>query len=137
RSSTSYPSAASVVTRFAQAVCREKERNRSPADSKLRRKNLVSNDAKPLLVFFWSERSGPARRMESLLAHLARKERTRLRVMRVDVQEQPDLAERFNVGAGPMLVLVKGKRVVDRIDGRASAPKIEGMIAPHLIAAVA
>jgi hypothetical protein len=35
------------------------------------------------------------------------------------------------------LVLVKGKRVVDRIDGRASAPKIEGMIAPHLVPAVA
>jgi hypothetical protein len=37
----------------------------------------------------------------------------------------------------PTLVLVKGKRVVDRIEGRASAPKIEGMIAPHLAAAVA
>jgi thioredoxin-like negative regulator of GroEL len=59
--------------------------------------------------------------MESLLAHLARKERTRLRVMRVDVHEQPKLAERFNVGAVPTLVLVKGKRVVDRIEiGRAA-----------------
>jgi hypothetical protein len=37
----------------------------------------------------------------------------------------------------PTLVLVKGKRVVDRIDGRASAPRIEGMLAPHLAAAVA
>jgi hypothetical protein len=37
----------------------------------------------------------------------------------------------------PTLVLVKGKRVVDRIDGRASAPRIEGMIAPHLAAVVA
>jgi thioredoxin-like negative regulator of GroEL len=97
----------------------------------------VSNDAKPLLVFFWSERSGPARRMESLLAHLARKERMRLRVMRVDVEEQPDLAARFNVNAVPTLVLVKGKRVVDRIDGRASAPRIEVMLAPHLAAAAA
>lgn len=97
----------------------------------------MSNEAKPLLVFFWSERSGPARRMESLLAHLARKERTRLRVMRVDIEEQPDLAERFLVGDVPTLVLVKGKRVVDRIDGRASAPKIESMLAPHLAAAVA
>jgi thioredoxin-like negative regulator of GroEL len=75
--------------------------------------------------------------MESLLAHLARKERTRLRVMRVDIEEQPDLAERFLVGDVPTLVLVKGKRVVDRIDGRASAPKIESMLAPHLAAAVA
>jgi len=39
----------------------------------------MRDDAKPLLVFFWCERSGPARRMESQLAHLARKERTRLR----------------------------------------------------------
>ena len=97
----------------------------------------MRNDAKPLLVFFWSERSGPARRMESLLAHLARKERARLRVMRVDVEQQPELAERFRVDDVPTLVLVKGKRVVDRIEGRASAPTIETMLEPHLAARVA
>jgi len=75
--------------------------------------------------------------MESLLPHLARKECTRLRVMRVDIQEQPELAERFRVAAVPTLVLVKGKRVVDRIDGRASAPRIEDMLARHLAAAAA
>jgi thioredoxin-like negative regulator of GroEL len=95
------------------------------------------SDARPLLVFFSSQRSGPARRMESLLAHVARKERTRLRVMCVDVDEQPDLAERFRVGDAPTLVLVKGKRVVDRLDGRASAPKIEAMLEPHLSAQAA
>jgi thioredoxin-like negative regulator of GroEL len=72
----------------------------------------------------------------ALLAHLARKERTRLSVIRVDVQEQPELAVRFMVADVPTLVLVKGKRVVDRIDGRASAPRIEGMLAAHLAAAV-
>jgi thioredoxin-like negative regulator of GroEL len=92
----------------------------------------LSNDARPLLVFFWSERSGPARRMESLLAHLARKERARLRVMRVDVDDQPELAERFKVADVPTLILVIGKRAVDRIDGRASAPRIETMLEPHL-----
>ena len=95
------------------------------------------NDVRPLLVFFCSARSGPARRMESLLAHLTRKERSRLRVMRVDVDEQPDLAHRFNVSIVPTLVLVKGKRVVDRLDGRASAPKIESMLEPHLVASAA
>jgi thioredoxin-like negative regulator of GroEL len=97
----------------------------------------VSTDAKPLLLFFWSERSGPARRMESLLAHLARKERTRLRVMRIDIDTQPDLVERLGVSEVPTLVLVKGKRVVDRLEGRASAPKIEVMLARHLAAAAA
>jgi thioredoxin-like negative regulator of GroEL len=92
----------------------------------------VSSDAKPLLVFFCSERSGPSRRMESLLAHLARKERMRLRVIRVDVERQPELAARFKIDVVPTLVLVKGKRVVDRIEGRVSAPSIESMLEPHL-----
>jgi thioredoxin-like negative regulator of GroEL len=92
----------------------------------------VTDDARPLLVFFCSQRSGPARRMESLLAHLARKERARLRIMRVDIDEQPELAARFKVTAVPSLVVVKGKRVVGRIDGRASAPKIDAMLEPHL-----
>jgi thioredoxin-like negative regulator of GroEL len=89
-------------------------------------------DDRPLLVFFWSERSGPARRMESLLAHLARKERARLRVRRVDVAERPDLAERFRVEVVPTLVLVKDKRAVARLDGRTSAPRIEAMLEEHL-----
>jgi thioredoxin-like negative regulator of GroEL len=91
-------------------------------------------DAKPLLVFFSNERSGPARRMESLLAHLARKERERLRVATVDIDRRPDLAERFRVREVPTLVLVKDKRAVARIDGRTSAPKIERMLEPHLVA---
>jgi thioredoxin 1 len=91
------------------------------------------SDDKPLLVFFTSERSGPARRMESLLAHLARKERTRVRVMRVEVDDQPELAARFRVTTVPTLVLVKRKQVVDRLDGRASAPKIEAMLSKHLL----
>ncbi len=89
-------------------------------------------DDKPLLVFFTSRRSGPARRMESLLAHLARKERTRVRVMRVDIEAQPELAEKFRVHDVPTLVRVKRKRAVDRIAGRASAPAIEAMLARHL-----
>jgi thioredoxin-like negative regulator of GroEL len=92
----------------------------------------LNTDSRPLLVFFCSERSGPARRMESLLAHLARKERERLVVKRVDVEARPELAARFKVAAVPTLVLVKDKRVVARLEGRASAPKIERMIEPHL-----
>ena len=95
------------------------------------------SDDKPLLVFFTSERSGPARRMESLLAHLARKERTRVRIMRVEVADQPDLAQKFRVKDVPTLVLVNRKQVVDRLEGRASAPKIEAMLAKHLSAPAA
>jgi thioredoxin 1 len=73
--------------------------------------------------------------MESLLAHLARKERTRLKVRLVDVDEQEKLAERFKVTTVPTLVLVKNKRVVGRLEGRVSAPRIEELLEPHLAAA--
>jgi thioredoxin-like negative regulator of GroEL len=72
--------------------------------------------------------------MESLMAHLARKERARLRVTTIDVDERPEVAERFRVDTVPTLALVKDKRVVDRIEGRVSAPKIERMLEPHLVA---
>jgi thioredoxin-like negative regulator of GroEL len=70
--------------------------------------------------------------MESLLAHIARKERARLRVTRVDVDDRPDLATRFHVDEVPALVLVKDRRAVARIDGRTSAPRIERMLEPYL-----
>jgi thioredoxin-like negative regulator of GroEL len=92
----------------------------------------VTPNDRPLLVFFTSRRSGPARRMESLLAHIARKERNRLRVSKVDVDDQPEVAERFRVEQIPSLALIVEKRVVSRIDGRATAPRIESMLEPHL-----
>ena len=89
-------------------------------------------DRRNLLVFFSTLRSGPARRMDSLLAQLARRERHRLKVALVDVEEQPELAERFNVRKVPTLVLVKGKRSVARLEGRANAAEIDELVEEHL-----
>ncbi len=92
----------------------------------------MSTDSRPLLVFFGAAHSGPARRMESLVAHVARKERARLRVREIDIDEQPELAERFRITTVPTLALVKDKRVVGRLEGRVSAPRIEQMLEPYL-----
>jgi thioredoxin 1 len=86
----------------------------------------------PLLLFFTAERSGPARRMESLLAHLARKERSRLRVSRVEVEANEKLTEALGVKEVPSLVLIKDRKPVARLEGRVSAPQIERMLEPYL-----
>src|SRR5689334_15999887 len=91
-----------------------------------------SGDRRPHLVFFTEERSGPARRMESLLAQLAVRDRERIRVTRIDVERRPELARRFRVAKVPTLVLVVDRRVVGRLEGRASAPRIRKLIDPHL-----
>jgi thioredoxin-like negative regulator of GroEL len=70
--------------------------------------------------------------MESLLAHIARKERERLRVSKVDVDDRPELAERFRVDQVPSLALVVDNRVIARLEGRATAPRIESMLERHL-----
>ena len=70
--------------------------------------------------------------MESLVAHIARKERERLRVAQVDVDQRVDLVEKLAVRDVPTLVLVVDRKPVARLDGRASAPKIEAMLADHL-----
>ena len=93
---------------------------------------MTRDNSLPLLIFFTLPTSGPARRMESLLAHLARKERDRLRVSRVDIYQRPELAEKLGVTDVPTLVLIKDRKPVDRIEGRASAPQIERMLEPYL-----
>lgn len=70
--------------------------------------------------------------MESLLAHLARKERARLKVSRIEVDESPQLTERLGVEEVPTLVLIKDRRPVARLAGRVSAPQIERMLEPYL-----
>jgi thioredoxin-like negative regulator of GroEL len=90
------------------------------------------SDNRSLLVFFTSHRSGPARRMESLLAHIARKEREHLTVKKVDVDARPDIAERFGVADVPALVLVVRGRVVARLEGRVTTPRIEAMLDSQL-----
>jgi thioredoxin-like negative regulator of GroEL len=53
-------------------------------------------------------------------------------VLRVDIDDDPDTARRFRVRDVPALVLVKGRRVVARFDGRAKASDIEELVEPHL-----
>jgi thioredoxin-like negative regulator of GroEL len=93
------------------------------------------SESLPTLLFFTKPTSGPARRMESLLAHLARKERGRLRISRIDVAASPEWADRFAIEDVPALVLIKERRPVARLEGRVSAPQIESMLDPHLPAA--
>jgi len=86
-------------------------------------------DTRPTLLFFSSRPSGPSRRMESLVAHIARKWRADIRVVQVDVDDRADLAARLGVADAPALVLVVGRRVHARLEGRVSAPAIEALLA--------
>jgi thioredoxin-like negative regulator of GroEL len=82
-------------------------------------KEPASSDprAKPTLVVFYSPTSGRCRRLDGVLANILRSRRNyeAFEVVRVDIRERPDLAERFRVETVPTLLVIEGRRVVRRI----------------------
>jgi thioredoxin-like negative regulator of GroEL len=70
--------------------------------------------------------------MESLIAHYARTEKDRVRVVHVDADEHAALAEKLGVQQVPTLVLIKGRKPVDRLDGRVTGAQIEQLIRMHV-----
>lgn len=85
-----------------------------------------------MLLFFTRRTSGPSRRMQSLVAWIKVTHRRNLRVVEVDADAEPSLAERLRVTRVPALILVQGRRVVGRLEGRATGDDIERMIAAEL-----
>ena len=86
----------------------------------------------PTLVVFESRRSGPCRKVDGLIAQVlaSRSRRAALRLLRVPVEERPDLAERFAVGAVPTLVVVHERRVRARLEQPTALGEIESFLGP-------
>jgi thioredoxin 2 len=89
-------------------------------------------DERPTLVFFSSARSGPARRMSSLVAWVRVTEKARLRVLVVDTDRDDRLMRALGVSTVPTLVLVRGRSELGRLEGRATGRQIERLIRPHV-----
>ena len=87
-------------------------------------------DERPVLLFFSNRRSGPARRMSSLVAWVGVTEKKRLRVVEVDTDDHRELARALGVSVVPSLVLLRGRKVVGRLDGRVTGNDITRLIRP-------
>jgi thioredoxin-like negative regulator of GroEL len=72
--------------------------------------------------------------MESLVAWVKVTQKKRLRVIDVDADQNPALVRTLAVDRIPALVLIKDRRVLGRIEGRATGQQIDDLIRPHLAA---
>ena len=67
----------------------------------------VLESEQPVIVDFWAEWCGPCHAVAPVLDKIA-EERTELRIVKVNIDEEPDLAQRYGVMSIPTIVLFKG-----------------------------
>ena len=92
----------------------------------------VLNSSTPVLVDFWAEWCGPCKAIAPTLEELAGDYGERLKVVKVDIDENQQKAQQYNIRSIPQLLLFKDGNEVDRIIGAVPKSQLPEKIEPHL-----
>jgi len=87
---------------------------------------------KPVLVDFYATWCGPCRMIAPAIEEVAAEFEGRAVVGKVDVDEEPGIAQRFGVMSIPTLIVMKGGKVVEQAVGARGKADIAAMISRHL-----
>ena len=88
----------------------------------------VLNSTQPVLIDFWAEWCAPCRMLSPVIDELAGQYSEKAKVGKVNIDEQPELAQRFGVMSIPTLILFKDGTATSRSVGVVGKEKISDMI---------
>jgi thioredoxin 1 len=85
-----------------------------------------------VLVDFWAPWCAPCRKVEPIVRDLAARHAGRLTVARLNVDDEPRAASRYEVLSLPTLILFRGGEPVERLAGAVTTARLERAVADHL-----
>ena len=97
---------------------------------KISKENFASevlNSNKPVLLDFYADWCGPCRMVGPIVSEIAN-ERNDVKVGKINVDEQPELAAQFQVMSIPMLAVIKNGKIENQVVGYRSKEQIEAML---------
>ena len=86
----------------------------------------------PVVIDFWAPWCGPCRMVTPALERLAERHAGKLKLVKLNVDGAPEIANRFQVQGIPLLVLWRDGRELDRLVGAAPERDIEAWLRRHV-----
>ena len=96
----------------------------------------VLESAQPVLVDFWAEWCAPCRMLAPTVEAVAEKYASSARVVKLNVDDNPSVSQRYGIKGIPTLILFRGGKEAERVVGATSKEAISRLIDKHIGGAV-